>query len=144
MHITLPIELHSSKNSQQIITLKSGKRMIIKSKYARQQDIALNALLPANKKNWLEMKSFSRQSPPYYVCFFVYRKTHRRSDINNLTQGIFDAMVRHGYIEDDCWSKFIPVYVGVGVDKNNPRVLIWFYDETKTLTEQLLEETGAL
>lgn len=78
---------------------------------------------------------------PLYVCFYVYRQTNRRSDINNLTQGIFDAMTRHGYLTDDCWQKFIPIYVGVGVDKYSPRVLIWFYDESKTLVEQFLEET---
>ena len=77
---------------------------------------------------------------PLYVCFYVYRQTNRRSDINNLTQGIFDAMTRHGYIEDDCWQKFIPIYVGVGLDKHNPRVIIWFYDESKTLVEQFIDE----
>lgn len=138
MHITLPIELHSSKNSQQIVTLRNGKRMIIKNKYARSQDRILDVLLPANKRKWEIMKGDKKN--PLYICFYVYRQTNRRSDINNLTQGIFDAMTRHGYLEDDCWQKFIPIYVGVGIDKQNPRVLIWFYDESKTLIEQFVDE----
>lgn len=136
MFITLPLELHSSKNNQQIVTLKTGRKMLIKNMYARKQDRVLDILLPANKRKW-ELMRVGKQYP-YYVCFFIYRQTNRRSDINNLTQGIFDAMTRHGYIEDDCWRKFIPIYVGVGVDKYNPRVLIWFYDETKTLAEQFM------
>lgn len=138
MHITLPLELHSSKNSQQIITLRTGRRMIIKNKYARSQDRILDILLPANKRKWEIMKGTRRT--PLYVCFYVYRQTNRRSDINNLTQGLFDAMTRHGYLEDDSWQKFIPIFVGVGLDKHNPRVLIWLYDESKTLTEQFVNE----
>lgn len=138
MHITLPLELHSSKNSQQIVTLRNGKRMLIKSIYARRQDRILDVLLPANKRIWDKMKEGNK--PPYYICFYIYRQTNRRSDINNLMQGIFDAMTRHGYIEDDRWQLFNPIYVGVGLDKHNPRVIMWFYDESKTLVEQFIDE----
>lgn len=138
--IILPVELYSSKNGQQIIYSKKRQHlMVIKKAVARQQEYTLNTLLLANKRTWdkmVEGKQF-----PLYVCIYIYRQTNRRSDVNNICQGLFDAMTRAGYIQDDCWKYFIPIYVGVGVDKHNPRVLIWIYDDSKTLIEQFIYET---
>lgn len=119
MHITLPLELHSSKNSQQIVTLRNGKRMLIKSIYARRQDKILDVLLPANKRIWDKMKEGKEY--PLKVGFFVYRKTKRRWDVLNILQGAADAMTRHGYWPDDNVNYFIPVFLGWAVDSKNPR-----------------------
>ena len=119
MHITLPLELHSSKNSQQIVTLRTGKRMLIKSIYARRQDKILDVLLPANKKKWEIMKQ--GKAYPLKVGFFLYRKTKRRWDWQNILAGLSDAMTRHGYWPDDSAFYFTPVYLGWAVDGKNPR-----------------------
>ena len=79
MTITLNLELHSSKNGQQIIYNKRLDRpMVIKKAVARQQDNALKILLMANKRTWdkmIEGKKF-----PLKVGFYVWRKTKRRFD----------------------------------------------------------------
>lgn len=120
MHITLPIELHSSKNSKQIVTLKTGKKMLINSIYARRQEKILDVLLPANKRIWEKMKE--GKTYPLRVGFFIYRQTKRRWDFINIIQGLADCMTRYGYWPDDNVEYFIPVFLGWAVDKKNPRV----------------------
>jgi hypothetical protein len=51
--LTLPVELYSSKNGQQIIYNKRlGRMMVIKKAIARQQEKDLKVLLDANRKTW--------------------------------------------------------------------------------------------
>ena len=140
MTITLPVELYSTKNGQQIIYSKKQQRlMVIKKVVAKRQESTLNVLLMANKRTWDKM--VEGKPYPLRVCFYIYRKTNRRSDLNNIYQGLFDAMTRAGYLPDDSWKYFIPIYVGAGVDKLNPRVLIWMYDESKSLEEQFIQRS---
>jgi len=122
MHITLPLELHSSKNSKQIVTLKTGKKMLINSIYARRQEKILDVLLPANKRMWDKMKEGKQY--PLKVGFFVYRKTKRRWDWQNILAGLADCMTRYEYWPDDSVFYFTPVYLGWAVDSKNPRVEI--------------------
>lgn len=123
MQITLNLELHSSKNGQQIIYNKKLERMmVIKKAIARQQDNQLKILLMANKRIWdkmIEDKSF-----PLKVGFYVYRKTRRRFDWVNIVQGLQDAMVKNGYLPDDSAMYLTPIFLGFDVDSNNPRVEI--------------------
>ena len=63
-----------------------------------------------------------KNKKPLSVGFFVYRKTKRRWDWANIIQGISDAMVKAGYLEDDSAEFFTPVFLGFKVDKENPRV----------------------
>ena len=123
MQITLPIELHSSKNGQQIVYNKRLERMlVIKKKSAREQDNELKILLMANKRAWDKMctdKEF-----PLKVGFYVYRQTKRRFDWVNIVQGLQDAMVKNGYLPDDSAIYLTPVFLGWDVDSKHPRVEI--------------------
>jgi Holliday junction resolvase RusA-like endonuclease len=121
MFITLPLELHSSKNGQQIIYNKRLERMmVIKKAVARQQDSQLKILLMANKRTWDKM--VTDKSFPLKVGFYVYRKTRRRFDWVNIVQGLQDAMVKNGYLPDDSANYLTPVFLGWDVDSQNPRV----------------------
>ena len=120
MTITLPLELYSSKNHQQIIYSKKRQHlMVIKNANARQQEYTLNTLLMANKREWdkmIEGKQF-----PLKVGFYIYRKTRRRFDWCNIVQGLQDAMVKANYLPDDNASYLTPVFLGWEVDSENPR-----------------------
>lgn len=121
--IILPIELHSSKNGQQIIYNKRLERlMVIKKAVARQQDNQLKILLMANKRIWEKM--IEGKKYPLKVGFYVWRKTKRRFDWGNIVQGLQDSMVKNGYLPDDSAFYLTPFFLGFDVDPNNPRVEI--------------------
>lgn len=121
MQITLPIELHSSKNGQQIIYNKRLERMmVIKKESARKQDGELKILLMTNKRTWEKM--VTDKPFPLKVGFYVYRKTKRRFDWVNIVQGLQDAMVKNGWLPDDSAIYLTPVFLGWDVDGQNPRV----------------------
>lgn len=122
MHITLEMELYSSKNSKQIVTLRNGKRMLIDSKQSRRQEKILDILLPANKRIWDKMKEGKQY--PLKVGLFIYRRTHARFDYINIVQKLFDCMTRYEYWPDDNANYLVPVFLGYAVDKNRPRVEI--------------------
>lgn len=121
MYITIPGELHSSKNGQQIIYNKRlGRMMVIKKAVARQQEKDLKVFLEANKKEWEKM--VTDKPFPLKVGFYVYRKTRRRFDWVNIVQGLQDAMVKNGWLPDDSAIYLTPVFLGWDVDGQNPRV----------------------
>lgn len=121
MFITLPLELHSSKNGQQIIYSKKLDRpLIVKKISARVQDNQLKVMLMANKHIWDKMAKGKQF--PLKVGFYVYRKTRRRFDWVNIVQGLQDAMVKGGYLPDDSAQYLTPVFLGWDVDKDKPRV----------------------
>lgn len=123
MTITLELELHSSKNGQQIIYSKKLDRpLIVKKISARVQDNKLKVLLMANKRIWDKM--IEGKQYPLKVGFYVWRKTKRRFDWVNIVQGLQDAMVKGGYIPDDCAQYLTPVFLGWNIDSTNPRVEI--------------------
>ena len=123
MTITLELELHSSKNGQQIIYSKKLDRpLIVKKISARVQDNQLKVLLMANKRKWDKM--IEGKQYPLKVGFYVWRKTKRRFDWCNIVQGIQDSMVKNGYIPDDNASYLTPVFLGWDVDSERPRVEI--------------------
>lgn len=121
--LTLPVELYSSKNGQQIIYNKRlGRMMVIKKAIARQQEKDLKVLLDANRKTWEKMTT--DKIFPLKVGFYVYRKTRRRFDWVNIVQGLQDAMVKNKYLPDDSAMYLTPIFLGFDVDADNPRVEI--------------------
>lgn len=120
MTITLEMELYSSKNSKQIVTLRNGKRMLIDSPQSRRQEKVLDILLPANKRIWDKM--IEGKKYPLKLGIFIYRRTHARFDYVNIVQKLFDCMTRYGYWPDDNANYVVPVFLGYSVDKNRPRV----------------------
>ena len=65
---------------------------------------------------------------PILMHFKFYRKTNKRFDYNNLSQGPQDILVKLGMIPDDDMRHVIPVfhgpYGGWEKDKENPRLEI--------------------
>ena len=120
MTITLEMELYSSKNSKQIVTLRNGKRMLIDSPQSRRQEKVLDILVPANKRIWDKM--IEGKNYPLKLGIFIYRRTHARFDYVNIVQKLFDCMTRYGYWPDDNANYVVPVFLGYAVDKNRPRV----------------------
>ena len=120
MTITLEMELYSSKNSKQIVTLRNGKRMLIDSPQSRRQEKVLDILLPANKRIWDKM--VEGKGYPLKLGIFIYRRTHARFDYVNIVQKLFDCMTRYGYWPDDNANYVVPVFLGYAVDKTRPRV----------------------
>ena len=114
-------ELYSSKNNMHFARLKNGRTILLKSKKAQEQEKILDNLLKLNKHFWDSMID-GKNKKPLNVGFFIYRRTKRRWDWANIIQGISDAMVKAGYLEDDSAEFFTPVFLGFEVDKENPRV----------------------
>lgn len=122
--ITISGEIHSSKNSRQIHrNKKTGRIFVAKSKSSKADEEMLESQLLNQKEVW--NKELSGLTPPYYVEFHFIRATKRRWDFANLVQGVADAMVRVGYLEDDDVEHFIPVYSGYSINKDNPGVKFW-------------------
>lgn len=62
---------------------------------------------------------------PMVVCFKFHRATRHRFDYTNAIDTVQDAMVNHGWIEDDNASIIVPRPTGFVYDKDNPGVWIW-------------------
>ena len=120
--IVLPIELYSSKNSRQIFRTKSGRTIIAKSNASKQNERDLCFLLNIYRKEWERLTTGKKY--PLKVYYFIYRKTKRRWDWQNIFAGISDAMQMAGWLPDDDVEHYTPVYDGYSVDKDNPRVEI--------------------
>jgi Holliday junction resolvase RusA-like endonuclease len=122
--ITIRGEIHSSKNSRQIFRSGNGRTYVVKSEAAKADEQIMLYQLIEQKPTWE-----ASQSRNTHVCFHFIRKTHARFDFANIVQGIADAMVKAGYIEDDSVDFFIPVYAGYEVDKQNAGVRFWKEEE---------------
>lgn len=124
MTITFYTELYSSKNSKTFIRLKNGRTVLVKSKQAAKQDKALKEILnkPENREIWQNM--LIGKTYPVKLGIYIYRKTRVKFDYINIVQGLFDMLVKEGYIPDDDSNTIIPVFLGHEVDKENPRVIL--------------------
>jgi Holliday junction resolvase RusA-like endonuclease len=122
--ITIRGEIHSSKNSRKIFRANNGRTYVVKSAAAKADEQVILYQLIEQKPTWE-----AAQSRNTHVCFHFIRKTHARFDFANIVQGIADAMVKAGYIEDDSVDFFIPVYAGYEVDKQNAGVRFWKEEE---------------
>jgi len=115
--ITLNGEIHSWKNSKQIITVH-GKPRVIKSKQA-QSDLAV--FLP----QLLQHKDFfSTADYPLHLGFYLFRETKRDYDYINMLQGIQDMLVMADCIPDDSIKYLHPWILGSEHRKGNPAVSI--------------------
>lgn len=116
-------EIHSSKNSRRIFRGKNGQPFVAKSQAAKDDEDMLLGQFSMQRFEWEKMTN--GYDYPLRVCFHFRRRTHGRWDFANLVQGVADAMVKAGYLEDDDVSHFIPVYSGYTVDKERPGVDFW-------------------
>ena len=108
----------SSKNSK----VWTGKLLINNSRvyrYKKQAELQFEA----HRNRFL--KAAEKKSLPLQVKFTFYRETQQRFDFNNISQIVCDLMVSAGWIEDDSYKFFVPVFnPEVIIDKMNPGVKI--------------------
>lgn len=121
--ITVAGELYSKKNSKDIfVNKKTGKYFIASNQKAREAEQDLVRQLEQLKELWHE---YTDDLPrPLKICFKIYRKSERKFDYNNITQGLLDAMVKAGLLIDDNMKCVIPYYEPYSVDRKNPRTII--------------------
>ena len=124
--ITLDGELYSHKNSRQIgRNFKTGKPTLRKSDaaIAQAEDYAWQLANFYVSKQW---RVPEKSEYPIHLHFKIFRKTRGRFDYVNVVQGVLDAMVKAGYLPDDDADHVLPVFVPYEVDRENPRVEIWY------------------
>ncbi len=123
--ITIRGELHSSKNSRQIV--RTGKKVrIVKSDASKADESLFAGQLLEQREKWREMlEKYANDEGPLFLYFEIRRKTKARFDYVNIIQGLCDAMVEAGYIEDDDADHILPNFFRYKVDKNNPGCDIW-------------------
>ncbi len=113
-------EIHLSKNSRNILRANNGRTYVVKSSAAKADEENMLYQLLEQKPTWE-----ASQSRSTHVCFHFIRKTRARFDFANIVQGVADAMVKAGYIDDDDVDHFIPEWAGYEVDKQNSGVRFW-------------------
>jgi hypothetical protein len=107
----------SSKNSR----VYTGKYLIA-SKATRKWVLSTEKDFKDQKDLFLE--ELSKHSAPYRIEFKFVRGSKHKFDYINPAQTIQDAMVKHGWIEDDNCTVMIPFFAEYEYDKENPRVEI--------------------
>lgn len=123
MLIVIEGEVYSKKNSRQFVGTKGKPRLLPSKQYRQWADDVLWQLKvhPAVGRRW---------KYPLTAYFKFYRKTKRRFDYNNLSQGPLDLLVDAGIIEDDSMNHIIPNFsAGWAIDKKNPRVEIFLEEK---------------
>lgn len=114
---TITGRVPSKKNSRNIFVSKNGRRMNIPSKkYLEWHAVATEQI---NKQFFCVGKADEVQMD-------WYMPDNRRCDLTNKAESIMDLLVDTGIIEDDCWQYIPRIMLDArGVDKKNPRVIIW-------------------
>ena len=117
MKFTLPIAPRTKKNHSQLVTLKTGRQMLLPSKSYKEFE----------KKvvNWVEGNFGNLQpiSSPINLCCHFYKDRAVRSDLTGYLQAIQDALVKAGLLEDDN-HEIVTTTDGsqVFLDRDNPRI----------------------
>lgn len=119
MKFTIPVAPRTKKTHPQIVTLKTGKQLLLPSK----------AYKDFEKKvvEWVN-NNFGNLEPievPINIACKFYKDKDYRSDLPGYLQGILDALVKAKFIKDDN-HKIIASTDGseVFLDRENPRIEI--------------------
>jgi Holliday junction resolvase RusA-like endonuclease len=107
----------SSKNSR----VYTGKHFIASKATRKWYTDTVNDFI--NQKEEF-LKEISKYEKPYLIEFKFYRGSKHKFDYINPAQTIQDAMVKHGWLEDDNCDEIIPVFSTYVYDKENPRLEI--------------------
>lgn len=77
-----------------------------------------------DEDNIKKFKSNIKEFPIKLHMFFI-RDSRRRADYINISQIIFDLMVKHGWLPDDDYTHLVPVFEGVDINKDDAGVIFW-------------------
>ena len=115
--ITIPGRPITKKNSQRMILLKNGRRMVRPSAQFEAYQEAAGCAIGPNRGLML--------TGPVNVKAVYFMPTRGRVDLLNLLEATCDILVHYGVLEDDN-SRVVASHDGSRVfyDKTNPRVEI--------------------
>lgn len=113
---TIPGDPRTKKNSQRIITTKTGKRIPLPSRAFEEYQ---------EQCQWHIRRPAQPIDTPVNVRCLYYMKTRRKVDLCNLLEATCDILVHCGVLADDN-SNIVVSHDGSRVfyDKDNPRVEI--------------------
>lgn len=93
MHITIPLEPRTKKNSQRILTnKKTGRSFVAPSEEYKLFESAAG---------WYVKRPQEPIREAVNVRCEYYMKTHRRVDLVNLLEATLDILVKYGVLADD-------------------------------------------
>lgn len=125
----VPGEVMSSKNSKQIINIKTKGG---KSRPALIDSSGYNGYKKSTVDYWqlgaTSFKSLVESNNivgPIKICIEFYRKTNRSFDHHNMVQGPADLMQKYGWIENDDINTLHIFPIGAKVCKKNPGMIIY-------------------
>ena len=119
--IFIPRNVASSKNSKRW----TGKKLI-NSKLVMDYKDSTAIFWIKNKSKFLEV--IKDKPKPLKVGFYFIRKDKRKFDFVNVAQLPLDLMQLYNWIQDDCMTEVVPVFLGYHVDKLNPGLEITILD----------------
>ena len=124
MRITIPGQTRAKKNGMAVI--KMGPRYSLRpgKLYTQWEKAALDHLIKENVQPW-------QGGYPIEVCFFLFRDSRRRWDIDNVFCGTLDVLQQCRIIENDTMDHVIPIFSGWAISKDNPRVELLLRPITK-------------
>lgn len=114
---TIPVKPRTKKNHSQLVTLKTGKQLMLPSKAYRE-------FLKEITKFFKDKEYVVINAPINLKCIF-YKDKDYRSDLVGYLQAIQDALVDVGFLFDDN-AKIVVSTDGsrVMLDRANPRIEI--------------------
>lgn len=110
-------EVPSSKNNKRW----TGK-ILISSKFTMKWRNNTSVFFLQEKERF--RKRIESLSAPLYIEITFVRRTKARFDYINMCQAVFDAMVSHGWIEDDDANNVKPYFGDYIQNKKSPGVYI--------------------
>lgn len=117
MILTISGDTPSLKNSKQIFRGKNGQPFITAS---NQSKIWRSRAVGELRE---QFSSYKVTNYPIKLKMTFYRSTKRRSDLDNMSSGVLDALVEAGVLDDDSFTHIDTLHLLYGgVDKENPRV----------------------
>lgn len=126
MKFTLPIKPRTKKNHMQLVTLKTGRQMLLPSKAYKQFEkevlnfVADNPLIIKSNEEF----KLPIQEQINLKCLF-YKEKDYKADLAGYIQAIQDVLVKAGVIIDDNHKVIVSTNESkVFLDRDNPRIEI--------------------
>ena len=121
--ITIPVKPRTKKNHMQLVTLKTGRQMLLPSRqYKEFEKEVVEVIDDLRMKECIPLTAIGY--PINLKCIF-YKEKDYKADLTGYLQAIQDALVKAKVIADDN-HKVVESTDGskVYLDRNNPRIEI--------------------
>ena len=114
---TIPVAPRTKKNHGNIVTLKTGRTMLLPSKQYKEFEKQVVDFVSS------EFGNIEPISNPINLCCHFYKDKDYKADLMGYMQAIQDALIKAGFLLDDN-HKIVQTTDGseIFLDRNNPRV----------------------